>query len=139
MGTIILGIDTNRPHQIAFIDDVSRETSCMAWPDSINPKKFFVGSSDSEGRLSGKMYDIDELKQEDKRTAALAKLFDKFAAVPCPLCGQKLVRDADMLVCRNPQSPPTATYRKNEPCPFRAPLDYFLDKAQTHKEATDAA
>jgi len=139
MGNVILGIDKNRPHLIVFIDDVSRSASSMAWHESINPKKFFVGASDSDGKLDGRMYDIDDLEQEDERTATLTALFDKFAAVPCPLCGQKLVREGDMFVCENPESPPTATYRKNEPCPFRAPLDYFLDKAQTHKEETDAA
>jgi len=75
----------------------------------------------------------------DKRLERIAnQLFDllqKFGNIPCPMCGAKLKLEDETFVCKNPASPAESTHRVAKPCPFRAPMSYFLDEETEQKKS----
>jgi len=122
---MIIGTVKGQPNTLLYLDDSCNEcVQRIVGLHSVHPTKLFVAEPVENGGFKGRDYDVEELSSDSQN---LLRMFDAYVEMRCPMCGVLLHREDDMWVCES-------TYRGDEPCPFRAPLDYFLKEKKGNKD-----
>lgn len=135
MGVVVLGIQKDRPNVVLLLDIIGESTTSIVMPDSVDPERVFVGSKKKgDSGIIGTMYQLSEMERLERLANQFAALLDKFGNVSCPMCGEKLSIEDEMLVCTNPENKAFSKETIKVACPFRAPLDFFLKEEKKPEE-----